>query len=86
MYGADVSKLSNEQFLEKLMYDLIMDPENYDYSLPFALLLVEYAINNIPFTLLHWSMILVLQLSYVLFNWYYCVNIIHKPLYNFIDW
>ena len=47
--GTDVSKLSSEQVRAKLAYDLFKDPENYDHSLPLALLVVEYSINNIPF-------------------------------------
>ena len=71
---------------DKLIFDLFKDVENYDHSLPLALLLVEYSINNIPFTWLHWLSIITLQVGYVLFQWWYSVNVIHKPVYNSIDW
>lgn len=84
--GTDVSKLSGEQVRNKLVYDLFKDIENFDHSLPLLLLLIEYAINNIPFTWLHWFTIVTIQICYNLSQWFYCVNISHKPVYDSIDW
>ena len=58
VFGTDVSKLTSEQVKNKLIFDLFKDVENYDHSLPLALLLVEYSINNIPFTWFHWLSII----------------------------
>ena len=57
VFGTDVSKLSGAQVRSKLVNDLFKDVENFDHSLPLFLLLVEYAINNIPFTWFHWCFI-----------------------------
>ena len=82
VFDTDMSKLSGEQLRDKLGFDLFNNTENYNCSVPLVLLLCEYAINNIPFTWLHWFSILVLQFSYVLFQWFYCVHVTHMPVYN----
>jgi hypothetical protein len=50
------------------------------------MLLIEYAINNIPFTWLNWCLMIAVQYAYILFQWFYSVNIIHKPVYDFMNW
>ena len=67
---------------DKLIFDLFNNTENYNCIIPLILLLCEYALNNIPFTWLHWTSIVMLQYMYVAFQWFYCVNVIHMPLYN----
>lgn len=86
MYGTDVSKLSGEQVRDKLVFDLFKDVENFDHSLPLALLLIEYGINNIPFTWICWFITVSIQFGYVMFQWFYSVKILHRPVYESVDW
>lgn len=50
VFLTDVAHMTSGQLLHKIYYDLFQDVGNYDHSLPCALLLVEYFINNIEFT------------------------------------
>lgn len=86
IFGTDVSKLSGEQVRQKLVFDLFKDIENFDHSLPLALLLFEYSVNNIPFKWHHWISVALLQYCYPMFQWFYVVKISHKPVYDTIDW
>ena len=43
----DMTNMSWETFFDKLNYDLFYDVENYNHSVPVALLMVEFLINNI---------------------------------------
>lgn len=84
--GTDVSKMSSQQVRNKIVFDLFIDVENYDHSLPMALLLIEYCINLIPFQWTHWLLIFFLQIIYITFQALYSLYISHKAVYNGIDW
>ena len=43
----DMTNMSWETFFDKLNYDLFYDVENYNHSVPVALLMLEFLINNI---------------------------------------
>lgn len=81
-----MKKLTRKQLNDKIYFDLIDDVTNYDHSMPMAMLLIEYAINNIPFTWLHWCLISTVQYSYILYQWFYSVNISHVLVYDFMNW
>lgn len=84
--ATDVSKLTTKQLHDKIIFDLFTDISNYDHSVPLIMLLVEYSINNIPFKLLHFISILLIQYTYILFQWFYSIKIEHKPVYDFMNW
>ena len=84
--GTDVSKMSSQQVRSKIVFDLFIDVENYDHSLPLALLLLEYSMNLIPFYWSHWILIFILQIIYITLQALYSLYISHKAVYNGIDW
>jgi hypothetical protein len=49
LYGiaTDTSSMSRADLLAKINYDLLEDVSNYNHSIPVALLLMEYMVNNI---------------------------------------
>ena len=71
---------------DKIIFDCFKDITNYDHSVPLIIMLIEYCINNVPFLWLHWVTIALVQYSYILFQWFYSVNIEHKLTYDFMDW
>ena len=84
--GTDVSKMTSQQVRNKIVFDLFIDIENYDHSLPMALLLAEYSINLIPFSWSHWIIIFIFQIIYITFQALYSLYVSHKAVYNGIDW
>ena len=57
--------MSTEQFERKLIYDLFLDIENYNHSLPLLLLSIEFMINNIPFEWNHFIVIFIVNQVYL---------------------
>jgi len=78
--------MTTKQLNDKIYFDVITDLTNYDHSMPILMLIIEYGINNIPFTWLNWLLMVMVQYSYILFQWFYSVEIIHKLVYDFMDW
>lgn len=50
---------------ERLYYDIFLDVENYNHSLPLALLIVEFMVNNIQFSWKHLSLTILVNFSYL---------------------
>ena len=50
------------------------------------ILLIEYSINNVPFLWKHWITIVLTQYTYILFQWFYSAVVVHKLVYDFMDW
>ena len=48
--ATDPSHMTKKEILSKIWYDLVQDLGNYDHSVPLILLIIEFFINNIPFT------------------------------------
>lgn len=83
--ATDVHKMTKQEILTKIWYDLIVDLGNYDHSLPLILLIVESFINNIPFTFPVFVLTECFLTFYVVFQWCYC-SYTHKVIYPGIDW
>ena len=45
--ATDTSRMSRGDIVDKINYDVFHDVGNYNHSVPVALLLVEYFVNNI---------------------------------------
>ena len=77
--------MSRQQIKEKLYYDLVLDVDNYNHSVPLLLLLAEFCINNIQFTLRHLLVHILVNFSYLFFQYNYCL-ITKEVVYVGIDW
>jgi hypothetical protein len=64
---SDLSSMTRDQFLDKLRYDLLEDVENYNHSIPVVLLLAEFWVNNIPFSWLHYLIVVLINFGYLFF-------------------
>ena len=85
VFLTDVAHMTSGQLLHKIYYDLFQDVGNYDHSLPCALLLVEYFMNNIEFTWTQFAVSFGVHLVYIVFQGTYCIT--HKVVvYPGIDW
>ena len=85
MICTDVSKLSYQDIYEKLYYDIFLDKENYNHVIPITLLSLEFLVNNIDFTWSHLLITILLNILYIVFQYFYCVKT-HKVIYQGIDW
>ena len=85
VFMTDVPHMTGAQLRHKIYFDLIVDVENYNHSIPLALLLLEYFLNNIEFTWTQWSFSLILQVIYMTFQGFYC-KMLHRKVYPAIDW
>jgi len=77
--------MSRDQIYAKLNYDLFEDVENYNHSLPLVLLLLEFCVNNIPFQWFHFFLVILINTSYLFFQYNYCL-ITKEVVYQGIDW
>lgn len=50
LIDTDLEHMSTEQLEAKLYFDIVVDLDNYNHWLPLVLLLIEWHINNIPFS------------------------------------
>ena len=82
---SDISSMSWEVFFDKLHYDLLLDTENYNHSLPVVLLMMEFCVNNIPFTWCHYGCVFFINVFYLFFQYNYCL-ITKEVIYQGIDW
>ena len=62
-FNSNVMNLSKVQLEEKLWFDVVQDVENYDHSIPFILVSVEYWISNIQVS--HKGFLVVTLLNYL---------------------
>ena len=83
--ATDTAHMSNDQIWDKLRYDLFEDTENFNHSIPLALLLVELMINNIPFYWNHYCIVFMINVFYLMFQFCYC-QITKEVVYPGIDW
>lgn len=83
--ATDTAHMSNDQIWDKLRYDLFEDTENFNHSIPLALLLVELMINNIPFYWNHYCIVFMINVFYLMFQFFYC-QITKEVVYPGIDW
>jgi len=83
--ATDTAHMSNDQIWDKLRYDLLEDTENFNHSIPLALLLVELMINNIPFYWNHYCIVFMINVFYLMFQFCYC-QITKEVVYPGIDW
>mmetsp|Transcript_16048 Transcript_16048/g.27063 ORF Transcript_16048/g.27063 Transcript_16048/m.27063 type:complete len:173 (-) Transcript_16048:71-589(-) len=85
-FATDLTKMSRDQIKHKIWFDLIQDVENYDHSVPVFLLLVEYALNNIPYSLRFFLIpITSIDCFYIVFQSTYCLTL-NRQVYNGVDW
>jgi hypothetical protein len=83
--ATDPSHMTKKEILSKIWYDLVQDLGNYDHSVPLILLIIEFFINNIPFTYSVFVLTECFLVIYVIFQWVYC-SITHKSVYPGLDW
>ena len=81
----DLKNMTGEEILLKLYYDLFLDVENYNHSLPLVLLLAEFCINNISFSWGHLKIVIAINVFYLFFQYNYCL-LTKTVVYQGIDW
>ena len=82
---SDISKMTWYEFFDKLHYDMFLDVENYNHSVPVVLLLAEFCINNIPFKWKHYFIVVLINFFYLFFQYNYCI-MTKSVVYDGIDW
>lgn len=68
-----------------MYFDIVVDKENYNHWLPLTLMIIEYGINNIPFSWRHIAVIAIFNQVYVVVNMSYCLHY-QVIIYSGVDW
>ena len=69
LYGiaTNTAHMTWDQIRDKVHYDVLLDTENYNHSIPLALLLIELMINNIQFYWNHYCVVFCINIFYLAF-------------------
>ena len=85
LVDTDLNSMTNEQIESKLYFDILVDKENTNHWLPATLLLLEFSINNIPFSWKHIPIFLMCSTGYTFINATYSIYY-RVMIYPGVDW
>lgn len=83
--ATDLKNMSWQMIKEKLYYDIVLDTDNYNHSIPIVLLMIEFLINNIQFRWLHLGIHILSNVAYMMLQCYLSRSR-NKEVYPGIDW
>jgi hypothetical protein len=85
LVDTNLKSMTAQQIESKIYYDIVVDRENTNHWLPATLLLLEFFINNIPFSWRHLPFFYVIGTSYIIMNAIYCLYY-RVMIYPGVDW
>ena len=84
IFETDIRSMNTDQIKSKLYFDLVLDVENWNHSVPLILLCVEYMITSIPFNSRHFVAVSGINVLYLCFLAFWSIN--YGIVYKFADW
>jgi hypothetical protein len=83
--ATDLKNMSWQMIKEKLYYDIVLDTDNYNHSIPIVLLMIEFGVNNIQFSWKHLAIHILSNVAYMVLQCYLSRSR-NKEVYPGIDW
>ena len=66
--ATDLKNMSWQMIKEKLYYDIVLDTDNYNHSIPIVLLMIEFGVNNIQFSWKHLAIHILSNVAYMVLH------------------